>query len=203
MASSSRKILTRPKEIAGHKVEGSWRSHQVPFSDVRSNPASLQVLENWMRSYKAETLFDASGRLLPELFAFNGDPNNPHLPHHYVHNSVAYTGTHDNDTTRGWYDKLQEDERRHLWNYLRRPPGEPREATWELIRLVWSSASALAVTPLQDLLDLGSAARMNVPGRADGQWGWRCPDDALNDATWQRLHELTRTSGRLAARGHP
>ena len=74
---------------------------------------------------------------------------------------------------------------------------------WELIRLAWSSVSALAVTPLQDLLGLGSAARMNVPGRAEGQWRWRCPDDALNDAAWERLHELTRTSGRMAGRDHP
>jgi xylulose-5-phosphate/fructose-6-phosphate phosphoketolase len=65
----SPKGWTGPKEIAGHKVEGSWRSHQVPFSDVRGNPANLQLLENWMRSYKPETLFDASGRLLPEIRA--------------------------------------------------------------------------------------------------------------------------------------
>jgi 4-alpha-glucanotransferase len=132
-------------------------------------------------------------------FAFNGDSNNLHLPHHHVHNGVVYTGTHDNDTTRGWYDTLPEHERRHLWNYLQRSPGEPHEATWALIRLAWSSVSALAIVPLQDLLGLGSAARMNTPGRADGQWRWRCPEDALNDAAWQQLRELTRTSGRLAA----
>ena len=113
-----------------------------------------------------------------------------------VHNSVAYTGTHDNDTTRGWYDALPEHERRNFWNYLQRPPGEPHEAVWELIRLAWSSPAALAVTPFQDLLGLGSAARMNIPGRADGQWRWRCPEDALKDPAWQRLQELTRTSNR-------
>ena len=129
-------------------------------------------------------------------FAFNGDPNNPHMPEHCVHNSVVYTGTHDNDTTRGWYEGLPEHERRHLWNYLQRQPTDSREATWELIRLAWSSASALAMTPLQDLLGLGSAARMNVPGRAEGQWHWRCTDEALTDASWQRLHELTRASAR-------
>jgi len=130
-------------------------------------------------------------------FAFNGDPNNPHLPHHCVHNGVVYTGTHDNDTTCGWYEALPEHERRHLWDYLQRQPADSQEATWELIRLAWSSASALAIAPLQDLLALGSEARMNVPGRAEGQWGWRCTDEALTDAGWQRLHELTRASGRL------
>jgi 4-alpha-glucanotransferase len=131
-------------------------------------------------------------------FAFDGDPTNPHLPHHCVHNGVVYTGTHDNDTTRGWYDTLPEHERRNFWNYVRRFPGEPHEAAWELIRLAWSSGAALAVAPFQDLLGLGSAARMNVPGRADGQWRWRCSEGALNDAVWQRLHELTKASGRLA-----
>ena len=130
-------------------------------------------------------------------FAFNGDPDNPHLPHHCVHNGVVYTATHDNDTTCGWYEALPEHERCHLWNYLQRQPADSREATWELIRLAWSSASALAIAPLQDLLGLGSEARMNVPGRAEGQWGWRCTDAALTDACWQRLHELTRASGRL------
>ncbi len=129
-------------------------------------------------------------------FAFNGDPNNPHLPEHCVHNSVVYTGTHDNDTTRGWYEALPEQEHRHLWNYLQRPPGDSREATWELIRLAWSSTSALAIAPLQDVLGLGSAARLNVPGRAEGQWLWRCTEEALTDASWQRLHELTRASAR-------
>jgi 4-alpha-glucanotransferase len=133
-------------------------------------------------------------------FAFNGDPNNPHLPHQGVPNGVAYTGTHDNDTTRGWYDARPEPERRNFWNYLQRPSGEPQEAVWELIRLAWASPAALAMTPLQDLLGLGTSARMNVPGCADGQWRWRCPGHALDDPAWQRLHELTRTSGRLAKR---
>jgi 4-alpha-glucanotransferase len=129
-------------------------------------------------------------------FGFNGDPNNPHLPHHVVHNSVAYTGTHDNDTTRGWYDAAPEHERRHFWNHLQRAPGEAHEAVWEMIRLAWSSGAALALAPFQDLLGLGSSARMNIPGRADGQWRWRCPEAGLQDPAWGRLHELTRTSNR-------
>ncbi len=133
-------------------------------------------------------------------FAFNGDPNNPHLPNHCVHNSVVYTGTHDNATARGWYDTLAEPNRRNFWNYLQRPPGAPDEAVWELIRLASSTVAALAVTPFQDWLGLGSEARMNVPGRADGQWRWRCPDDAQNDAAFERMHELTKRSDRLAGR---
>jgi 4-alpha-glucanotransferase len=131
-------------------------------------------------------------------FAFNGDPDNPHLPHHSVHNSVLYTGTHDNDTTRGWYDTLPDHERRVFWNYLDRSPGEPREAVWEMIRLAISSEAALAVVPLQDLLGLGTTARMNIPGRAAGQWRWRCSSNALSDPAWKRLHELTQQAGRVA-----
>jgi 4-alpha-glucanotransferase len=134
-------------------------------------------------------------------FAFNGDPHNPHLPHHINHNSVVYTGTHDNDTARGWYDALPEHERRNFWQYLKRASGEPHEAAWELIRLAWSSTAALAVAPFQDLLGLGSAARMNIPGQPEGQWRWRCSiDDIHNEAAFQRLRELTQMTGRLADR---
>jgi 4-alpha-glucanotransferase len=137
-------------------------------------------------------------------FAFNGDPNNPHLPHHCVHNGVIYTGTHDNDTARGWYDILPEAERNNFWNYLQRPPGAADEVSWELMRLAWSSRAALAMAPFQDLLGLGSSARMNVPGRPDGQWRWRCShDDARNGAAFQRLRKLTGTSNRLAEKSSP
>jgi 4-alpha-glucanotransferase len=130
-------------------------------------------------------------------FAFNGDPNNPHLPHHCVHNGVVYTGTHDNDTTRGWYDTSPADERDNLWRYLGRPAGEPHEAVWEMIRLALSTEAALAIVPLQDLLGLGSSARMNLPGRSEGQWRWRCTEDTLNDRAWQRLLELTQATRRM------
>jgi 4-alpha-glucanotransferase len=130
-------------------------------------------------------------------FAFNGDPNNPHLPHHCLHNGVIYTGTHDNDTTRGWYNTLPENERGHFWRYIGRSGGEPHEAVWEMIRLAWNSPAALAIVPLQDLLGLGSSARMNIPGRADGQWRWRCSADALDGVPWQRLFDLTQEAQRV------
>ena len=131
-------------------------------------------------------------------FAFNGDPNNPHLPHHAVQNSVVYTGTHDNDTTRGWYDTCAQHERENLWRYAQRSPGEPSEAVWEMIRLALDCQAALAIVPLQDLLGLGSSARMNIPGHAHGQWRWRCSADALSSPAWQRLSELTQRARRVA-----
>src|SRR6266478_5855887 len=95
-------------------------------------------------------------------FAFDGSPDNPYLPHNFLPNAVVYTGTHDNNTTRGWFDELPNDRRQNLWNYLKRPAGEGSEAAAALLRLAWSSVAALALAPLQDLLNLGADARMNV-----------------------------------------
>jgi 4-alpha-glucanotransferase len=129
-------------------------------------------------------------------FAFDGSPDNPDLPNNYVPNTVVYTGTHDNDTTRGWYEGLPPDQRQSLWHYLKRPGDEGSEAAPALLRLAWSSPAALALTPLQDLLNLGSEARMNVPGRAEGNWRWRCSQDMLAAPAFQRLRDLTESSNR-------
>jgi 4-alpha-glucanotransferase len=129
-------------------------------------------------------------------FAFDGSPDNPDLPDNYVPNTVVYTGTHDNDTTRGWYEGLPPDQRQSLWHHLKRPGGEGSEAAPALLRLAWSSPAALALAPLQDLLNLGSEARMNVPGRAEGNWRWRCTQAMLAAPVFQRLRHLTESSNR-------
>src|SRR5206468_6401198 len=107
-------------------------------------------------------------------FAFDSHSDNPYLPHNYVSNSVVYTGTHDNAPTRGWYEELPDSQRRSLWSYLKRSGGDSAEAAPALVELAWSSAAAVAIAPLQDLLNLGSEARMNAPGRAENNWSWRC-----------------------------
>lgn len=129
-------------------------------------------------------------------FAFDGDASNPHLPHNYIPNTVVYTGTHDNATTRGWFEELPADQRQNLWNYLKQPVGKSGEAAWELIRLAWSSMAALAMAPLQDVLNLGAEARVNVPGRAEGNWRWRCTEEMLSDPAFQGLQDLTKTANR-------
>jgi 4-alpha-glucanotransferase len=129
-------------------------------------------------------------------FAFDGHPDNPHLPDNYVGNAVAYTGTHDNPTTRGWYEDLPEDQRRELRHYLECRGAESGEAAASLIRLVWSSGAALAMAPLQDVLDLGREARMNVPGRAGANWRWRCTEEMLSPSVFDWLRELTAVSHR-------
>jgi 4-alpha-glucanotransferase len=128
-------------------------------------------------------------------FAFDGHSDNPYLPNNYVPNTVVYTGTHDNNTTRGWFDQLPDWQRETLWRYIKRQ-ASPDEVSTLLVRLAWSSTAALAMAPLQDLLNLGGDARMNIPGRADGNWAWRCTDDMLSEPAFQWLQDLTETSNR-------
>jgi 4-alpha-glucanotransferase len=132
-------------------------------------------------------------------FAFDGRSDNPHLPGNYVHNTVVYSGTHDNPTTRAWFEALPDPQRQNVWNYLKRPAGVSGDAAPALIELAWDSAAALAIAPLQDLLNLGSEANMNQPGRAEGNWRWRCPAALLAPAVWQRLRDLTLASNREPA----
>jgi 4-alpha-glucanotransferase len=129
-------------------------------------------------------------------FAFDGNPDNPYLPRNIPHNAVAYIGTHDNAPTREWYEELPDYQRQNLWGYLKRAPGGSSEAAPALMELAWSSNAALAIAPLQDLLNLGAESRMNVPGRASGNWRWRFREDMLSLPAFQWLQELTETSKR-------
>jgi 4-alpha-glucanotransferase len=136
-------------------------------------------------------------------FGFDGDSGNPHLPNNCPPNAIVYTGTHDNNTTRGWFEELPDNQRQNLWNYLRRSPGEDRDVAAALTQLAWSSPAALAMAPLQDLLNLGAEARMNVPGRADGNWRWRCTEAMLSPSVFGWLWDLTERSNRSSGLGHP
>jgi 4-alpha-glucanotransferase len=129
-------------------------------------------------------------------FAFDGKADNPYLPHNYVPNTVVYTGTHDNATTRGWYEALSDEQQRTVWRYLGRSRAAAAEVTPALMHMAWASVAALAIAPLQDLLNLGNEARMNVPGRADGNWRWRSTDEMLSARAFEWLRDLTNLSGR-------
>jgi 4-alpha-glucanotransferase len=132
-------------------------------------------------------------------FAFDGHADNPYLPENYSPNTVVYTGTHDNPTTRGWYEDLPETERRNLWHHVKRASGTSADAAPVLLGLAWSSAAALAIAPLQDVLNLGREARMNQPGTAEGNWRWRCTPEMLSSFAFQSLRDLTHASARAAA----
>ena len=127
-------------------------------------------------------------------FAFGAGPGDPFLPFNYVRNCVVYTGTHDNDTTIGWFNQLQQYERDEVLRYL----GciDPQGIHWSLIRMGWTSVANLAVVPFQDLLGLATDARMNFPGKAEGNWGWRYRREALNWDVRDRLKTMTYITGR-------
>jgi 4-alpha-glucanotransferase len=128
-------------------------------------------------------------------FAFGGDARNPYLPHNYTRNSVVYTGTHDNDTTAGWYASLDEATRDHVRRYL---SVNDVDVLWAMLRAAQASVARVAIAPLQDVLFLGSEARMNFPSRAHGNWAWRATDDQLSPEAAGRLAELTKLYGRSA-----
>jgi 4-alpha-glucanotransferase len=132
------------------------------------------------------------------LFAFGGDfPGGAFLPHRHIRNAVVYTGTHDNNTVRGWFEEeADEKTRRNLFRYLGREVA-PEKLPWEMIRLAMLSTADTAIVPLQDVLGLGSEARMNRPARRRGNWQWRLAPEALDADTAARLRTMTATYGRL------
>jgi 4-alpha-glucanotransferase len=120
--------------------------------------------------------------------------NNSSPPPQHPAKSVVYTGTHDNDTTAGWYAKLPSAQREALQKQF---PANSREIVWAVIREALASQADTAIIPVQDLLELGSEARMNFPGIAKGNWGWRLKDGALTQKLAERLRSLTMEYGRL------
>ena len=127
-------------------------------------------------------------------FGFDGNPENPHLPHTWTNRMVAYTGTHDNNTTRGWFEALPDGSKQLVRHYV--GSSDRGNIAAALMRSLWTSAAELTIAPLQDVLDLGAEARMNIPGSAQGNWRWRWADGAASGEAFRSLAELTRTSGR-------
>lgn len=127
-------------------------------------------------------------------FGFSGEGDNPHLPHMHVRNSVVYTGTHDNDTTLGWFRSLDADTRYQVTFLLRSLPQDVVEA---MVRAALGSVAKLAVIPAQDVLELGSEARLNTPGTAVGNWAWRLAPGAPGPELAPRFLRLNRVYGRV------
>jgi 4-alpha-glucanotransferase len=175
--------------------EGSWRPGpgREPFDAATAELGELPVLAEDLG-----VITEPVVRLRDELgfpgmhvlqFGFDELPNNPHRLDAHRENGVVYTGTHDNDTARGWWDSLGEDTRR--WTGL-----DPADPSWSLVERAFSSRARLAIVPAQDLLGLGSDARMNVPGREQGNWRWRLEVGQLTDQLAARLRTATHAAGR-------
>lgn len=137
-------------------------------------------------------------------FAWGGDTKNTDLPHNYIPNSCVYTGTHDNDTTAGWFNSVAgkgsgrdaeqiKKEQDFCLKYL---DTDGKEIHWDFIRAVLASVSNTAIIPMQDLLGLGNEARMNLPGSTDGNWYWQCSDGDFSDEIAERLADLVELYGR-------
>lgn len=180
-------------------AEGCWcpGPGAEPFLRVRAlpDPPALLAEDLGTITPAVEALRDALR--LPGMrvlqFAFDGDPANPHLPRNYVEACVAYSGTHDNDTTLAWWRASGAATRTRVREAL----GAFREPMpWPLLQAVLDSKAGLAVLPLQDLLELDSRARFNTPGTVEGNWCWRLPPRRLTPELAARVRTALRAAGR-------
>jgi len=127
-------------------------------------------------------------------FAFS-EADSQYLPHRHLPNAVVYTGTHDNDTTRGWWETLDPDARARASDYLGTTGAE---IEWDLTRAAYASVADRAIVPLQDVFGLGSEARMNTPAEAKGNWSWRAREENFANDRNARLRRLAELCGRLS-----
>lgn len=189
-------------------IDGAWQpgpgrdlfdALAARVSPQDPDPARLPIIveDLGIITPDVEALRDGLG--LPGMkvlqFGFDGSPTNPHLPANYPAdgNCVVYTGTHDNDTAVGWYAALDP----HTQHLVRVALStDAREIAWDLVTRAWNTSARLAVAPVQDVLELGSDARMNTPGTMDGNWSWRMEAGALTPAHAARLRSITEDTGR-------
>jgi 4-alpha-glucanotransferase len=128
-------------------------------------------------------------------FAFDSGSGNPYLPHNYrTPNCVVYTGTHDNNTTVGWFNERSPEDQQRVFRYA--GYAGPDGIQWDLTRMAMASVADWAIVPLQDCLGYGSDSRMNTPGQADGNWGWRCPEGGFAPWMADRLRDYADLYGR-------
>jgi len=190
---------------ARHARSGSWKRGpgRAVFDAAErelGSPLPLVAEDLGVITPPVDRLRDSLG--LPGMrvlqFGFDpGDPHGPHRPENHIENAVVYTGTHDHDTARGWYESL-DGERRGLFDAeVGRRGLADRDPWWGLIRLAFASPARLAMVQAQDVLGLGSGARMNMPGRAGGAWRWKLERGALKADLAKRLLAATEEAGRL------
>ena len=195
----------------GHWVETPGREL---FNSIRAALGELPIIAEDLGVITAEVNELRDELRFPGMrviqFGFGGDPKKSvDPPHNYVRNVVAYTGTHDNDTAVGWFNAVEgagstrrakqiEEQRQFCLHYLK---STGAEIHWDFIRAVWGSVADRAIAPLQDVLGLGSEARMNLPNSNEGNWTWRFEHGALTRDLAARLRELNRLYGRELASG--
>ncbi len=181
-------------------VNGCWEPGpgRDLFDTIEANLGPLPIIAEDLGFVTKEVheLRDSLGfpgmRILQ--FAFENEGENIDYPHTYVRNCVVYTGTHDNDTCRGWLEHASAEARARALRYL----GTDAETfSWDMIRTAWASCADLALAPMQDFLNLGSESRMNFPGKAGGYWTWRMADNSLSPELAERIRILGKTFFRI------
>ena len=180
-------------------IDGRWvkAPGEALLSALREHFGTLPVVAEDLGIITDEVVALRQRHALPGMrilhFAFDGNPDNPYLPHNHTPDSVVYTGTHDNDTTLGWWSGLDDETRTRVLDYLGHIP-EPMP--WPLIRAALESVANLVILPLQDVLELGSEARMNTPGTTEGNWQWRFAWEQWDEARSERLRREIEMYGR-------
>jgi len=191
------------------REETAMNGHWIPgpgaefFDAVKSALGDLPLVAEDLGLITEEVtdLLDATELPGMKVLQFGfGAVDSTHAPHNHSVNGVVYTGTHDNDTTRGWFASVGDEERNRALAYL---GGTDDSIHWTMMRAAETSVARWAIIPVQDLLGLGTEARMNVPGVADGNWRWRVRADALNDAVAKMLEWVTVLGGRHPSQGNP
>jgi len=181
--------------VKGHWVKAPGEALLQALSDAFSGlplvAEDLGVITDEVNALRQN--FNLPGMRILQ-FAFGSGADNPYLPHNYDRNTVVYTGTHDNDTTRGWYDALDDAMRKDVENYLGYKLDE--NMPWSLIQLALASVANMAILPLQDIFELATEARMNVPGTTEGNWSWRFNGEMMREEVSARLHKLICSYGR-------
>lgn len=193
---------------AASSAADSWRRGpgMALFERVRQELGELPIIAEDLGFLTPEVLAlrDATGYPSMKVlqFGFDGRNDSYYLPHHYASNTVAYVGTHDNMTARGWErDAASAEQLAQARRYLHQAPGEPLSAAMN--RGIAASVSDTCIYSMQDLLDLGNEARINVPSTLGGNWSWRMREGALTRELEERLLELTRTYCRVPGAGDP
>ncbi|MDG4476986.1 4-alpha-glucanotransferase [Thiovibrio frasassiensis] len=177
-------------------VNGEWiKGPGLPFfNEMKKHLGALPIIAEDLGviTPEVELLRDNLG--FPGMkvlqFAFDSDEHNAYLPHNYTTvNCVVYTGTHDNDTTLGWYfsDTVMQSSKARALRYAHSQPGSAIH--WDFIRLAYGSVADLVIVPLQDVLGFGSDCRMNIPGTSEGNWRWRCAARFMNDTAARALRD--------------
>ncbi len=187
-----------PEDRTAEKGEWIEAPGKEFFETLREKLGTLPILAEDLGVITPEVdelrdMFEFPGMKVLQ-FAFGSDPGNAFLPFNYPRNCLVYTGTHDNDTTVGWYNSREDWERDAVLRYFGQLSNDGIH--WDLIRLALSSVANLAIVPVQDFLGLGTEARMNFPGKPEGNWQWRYWSGALSNELADRIQSMTFTYGR-------